>query len=130
MKRLFLLSACALCFVHCALLSANPYAEYYTNLPIEMQQVQPVAFRNVEVNIANVGAVADGKTDVGNIINKVIKKLSKQGGGTVIIPAGTWLTGPIRMQSNINLHLQEGATLLFSTNKELYVQKSDSLRDG
>lgn len=129
MKRI-LTFAVALTTAFTMLRAQSPYADYYANLPVEMQQVEPLAFRNVEINIANLGAVADGKTNVGEIINKVIKKLSKQGGGHVIIPAGTWLTGPIRLYSNIDLHLEDGATLLFSTDKELYVQKSDSLRDG
>ena len=129
MKRI-LTFAVALTTAFTMLRAQSPYADYYANLPVEMQQVEPLAFRNVEINIANLGAIADGKTNVGEIINKVIKKLSKQGGGHVIIPAGTWLTGPIRLYSNIDLHLEEGAILLFSTDKELYVQKSDSLRDG
>ncbi len=129
MKRFFFTFAIALAGLT-MLRAQSPYAHYYENLPVEMQQVQPLGFRDIAINIANMGAVADGKTNNGELINKIIKKLSKQGGGTVIIPAGTWLTGPIRMQSNINLHLEEGATLLFSTDKELYVQKSDSLRDG
>lgn len=129
MKRI-LTFAVALTTAFTMLRAQSPYADYYANLPVEMRQVEPLAFRNVEINIANLGAVADGKTNVGEIINKVIKKLSKQGGGHVIIPAGTWLTGPIRLYSNIDLHLEDGAILLFSSDKELYVQKSDSLRDG
>jgi len=82
------------------------------------------------VNIAQYGAVPDGKTDCGEAINKAIKELSKQGGGHVIVPKGVWKTGPIQLRSNIDLHLSKGAILLFSENKELYVQKGDSLRDG
>ena len=48
----------------------------------------------------------------------------------MIVPKGVWKTGPIVMRSNIDLHLSKGATLLFSENRELYVQESDSLRDG
>ena len=104
MKRFFFTFAIALAGLT-MLRAQSPYAHYYENLPVEMQQVQPLGFRDIAINIANMGAVADGKTNNGELINKIIKKLSKQGGGTVIIPAGTWLTGPIRMQSNINLHL-------------------------
>lgn len=54
------------------------------------------------------------------MINKAIEKCSKDGGGRVIVPAGTWLTGPINLKSNVNLHLEEGATLLFTTDVKQY----------
>lgn len=55
-----------------------------------------------------------------NLINKVIERCSREGGGRVIIPAGTWLTGPITLRSNVNLHLEEGATLLFTPDLKEY----------
>ncbi len=54
------------------------------------------------------------------LINKVIDRCSREGGGRVIIPAGTWLTGPITLKSNVNLHLEEGATLLFTSDLKEY----------
>ena len=46
------------------------------------------------------------------------------------MPDGKWLTGPIKLISNFDLHLADNAVILGSTNKELYVQKNDTLRDG
>lgn len=54
------------------------------------------------------------------LINKVIDKCSQEGGGRVIIPKGTWLTGPITLKNNVNLHLEEGATLLFTDDTSQY----------
>lgn len=48
------------------------------------------------------------------IIQKCIDELSKKGGGHVVIPSGSWLTGRITLKSNIDLHLEEGAELKFS----------------
>ena len=128
MKKLFL---SALLLGAALMVSAqSKYDHYYTNLPIEIERVQEVKFPATSVNIAQYGAVPDGKTDCGEAINQAIKELSKQGGGHVIVPRGVWKTGPIQLRSNIDLHLSKGATLLFSENKELYVQKGDSLRDG
>lgn len=45
---------------------------------------------------------------------------AKQGGGTVVIPAGSFVTGPIIMKSNINLHLQKGALVIFSSDFNQY----------
>ncbi len=46
--------------------------------------------------------------------------MNKKGGGVVLIPSGLWLTGPIVLKSNINLHLANGATLLFTADKNEY----------
>ena len=54
------------------------------------------------------------------LINKVIDVCSREGGGRVVVPKGTWLTGPITIKDNVNLHLEEGATLLFSSDTFLY----------
>jgi polygalacturonase len=65
-------------------------------------------------DIRNFGALADGKTKATSAFRQAIAKASAAGGGTVLVPPGTWLTGPIHLASNINLHVSEGATLLFS----------------
>jgi polygalacturonase len=56
----------------------------------------------------------------GPAINSAIEKCSEAGGGVVLVPKGTWLTGPVTLKSNVNLHLANGATLLFSTDSTLY----------
>ena len=53
-------------------------------------------------------------------INKAIAKASRKGGGTVVVPAGTWHTGALRLQSHVCLLVSEGATLLFDFNTDLY----------
>lgn len=54
-------------------------------------------------------------------IQTVIDKLSEQGGGTVVVPEGSWLTGRIILKSNINLHFNKGASLRFSGEIEDYL---------
>ncbi|MBN1414267.1 MAG: glycoside hydrolase family 28 protein [Bacteroidales bacterium] len=71
-------------------------------------------FPDNNANIVDFGAQEGGFYKNTGVINNTIKKLSASGGGTVIVPRGTWLTGPIVLLSNINLHLEEGAELLFS----------------
>ena len=107
----------------------SKYDKYYVDLPIEIEHVQEVKFPATSVNIAQYGAVPDGKTDCTAAFAAAIKALSEQGGGHVIVPRGVWKTGPIELKSNIDLHLAKGATILGSENKELYVQKNDP-RDG
>lgn len=67
---------------------------------------------NSTYNIRNYGAIGDGKNLDSPSINKAIEEASKAGGGTVFVPAGTYLSGSIRLKSNINLHLDAGATIL------------------
>lgn len=53
-------------------------------------------------------------------INKAIEACSKAGGGRVVIPAGTWKTGALRMKSHVNLVIEKGATLFFHFDRALY----------
>lgn len=71
-------------------------------------------------NIKDFGAKGDGLTKNTKSIEKAIAACSEAGGGMVLVPSGTFLTGPIHLKSNINLHLDAGATLLFSTDFEDY----------
>lgn len=66
------------------------------------------------------GAVGDGVTCNGEAFSRAISACALVGGGRVIVPAGTWLTGPIQLRSNIDLHVQRGAIVLFSKNFDHY----------
>lgn len=72
------------------------------------------------INIKKVGAVADGKTDNAVYIQKAIDMAGKAGGGTVLIPAGTFITGVIHLKSNVELRLAAGAVLLASAKRIVY----------
>ena len=71
-------------------------------------------FKKDTADIIKFGAVPDGYTLNTKIINAAIDAQAKKGGGVVFVPAGLWLTGPVVLKSNINLHLATGATLLFT----------------
>ncbi|UZQ86492.1 hypothetical protein ODU73_000942 [Thermoclostridium stercorarium] len=71
-------------------------------------------------NITDFGAVPDGKTLCTEAFKKAVKKCEEAGGGTIYVPAGKFLTGPIHLVSNTNLHIDAGAVLLFSQNIEDY----------
>jgi polygalacturonase len=71
-------------------------------------------------NIAEMGGIADGKTKNTDIFKKAVTECEKKGGGTIFVPAGNFLTGPIHLKSNINLHLSAGAVILFSQDPEDY----------
>ena len=128
MKRSLFISALALMSV--LAVAQNPYDKYYTaDLPCAVEHVQPIVFPDYTVNITDFGGVGDGVTDNTEAFANALKHLKKQGGGHLIVPDGKWLTGPIKMVSNVDLHLADNAVILGSTNKELYVQPDDP-RDG
>lgn len=77
-------------------------------------------FRKDTFNIVRYGAKADGITLNTGAIAQAIDQANAAGGGTVLIPAGVWLTGPLKLKSNVNLHLQRGALLQFSNNRDHY----------
>jgi polygalacturonase len=72
------------------------------------------------MNICDFGAVGNGTTKNTEAFSKAIDKCSKDKGGKVIIPSGKYLTGPIRLKNNINLHLEKDAVILFSDNFDDY----------
>lgn len=67
------------------------------------------------IDVTKRGAKGDGVTDNTIIIQKAVDECSKKGGGTVLIPSGSYLIRPIELKSNVNLHLDFGTLLLGST---------------
>ena len=85
------------------------------------QQIKRTSFPGKVYNIKDFGATTDTPDQpCHEQINLAITTCNQEGGGTVVIPKGTFYTGPITMKSNVNLHLEEGATLKFSTDQKLY----------
>jgi len=72
--------------------------------------------------VTDFGAQPGGTADARPAITAAIKKASDEGGGRVVIPPGKWLSrGPVRLASRINLHVSEGATLLFAPEARHYL---------
>jgi hypothetical protein len=94
--------------------STKDIKEYLSNLPFAMPGMTEPKFPDRQFNIVDYGAISDGQTLNTKSIFDAIQACSKAGGGVVIIPPGTWLTGPIKLENNINLHLKLGALLQFS----------------
>ncbi|RZK24131.1 MAG: glycoside hydrolase family 28 protein, partial [Hymenobacter sp.] len=71
-------------------------------------------------NLRQYGAVADGQALNTGAFQKAIAACAAKGGGTVLVPAGLWLTGPIVLQNNVNLHLANGALVQFTADRSQY----------
>ena len=92
----------------------------YKDLEFKMPVVSEPVFTEYTVSITDFGAVNDGQTLNTKAITDAINEVNKKGGGKIIIPRGLWLTGPIILKSNINLHTEDGALVIFSSDKDLY----------
>lgn len=77
-------------------------------------------FKKDTFSIASFGAVGDGLQLNTKAIHAAIDAAHKKGGGVVLVPKGLWLTGPLELKSNINLHVVNGATLLFTADFSQY----------
>ena len=102
---------------------AQDYTKYYQNLPIELQQVKTPVIPDNSISLTEVGGIGDGMTLNTEAFKKGISKLTKLGGGHLNVPAGIWLTGPIMLKSNIDLHLDKNAIILLSPDKSLFVNE-------
>lgn len=122
MKKMTLLLATVL-----ATLSAyaGDYTHYYEQLPKPMNVLQAPSFPENHVSLTDFGAVGDGVTLCTEAFSKAISKLAKQGGGHLNVPAGVWLTGPISLKDNIDLHLEKNAIIVLTPDKQLHFKTDD-----
>ncbi len=81
-------------------------------------------------NVKSYGAAGDGKQLDTAALNKAITACNAAGGGTVLVPAGTYLTGTIQLKSHVTLSLDSGATLLASLNRADYPDTDDAYNPG
>jgi polygalacturonase len=90
-----------------------------------------VSFPDRSVDITDFGAVPGDSTKLATeAIANAILAMNQAGGGVVIVPEGTFWTGPITLKSNVNLHLADGAVLKFSTDVKQYFPAVPSRWEG
>ena len=99
---------------------ASDYSYLYKNLPFEMPVLEKPTFPDNRVSVADFGGIPDGTFLNTDAFAKAMDALAAKGGGTLVVPIGIWYTGPIVLQSNINLHLEEGALILFTSDTDQY----------
>ena len=86
----------------------------WAQVPEILRRIKPPVFPNKDFNIARFGAKGDGVTDCTEAFRKAIAACHQAGGGRVVVPPGTFLTGAIHLKSNVNLHVSKEATIKFS----------------
>lgn len=78
---------------------------------LSAESTKQVYRKGERINICDIGAQGDGRFVNTKIINDAIATCSEHGGGTVVVPAGTFLSGTIRLQSGVSLFLEKGAVI-------------------
>lgn len=95
--------------------------DWDTLYPQIVNNIRQPQFTQKDYVITSFGAKPEASAAANQkAINKAIRKCSKKGGGRVIVPAGVWNTGAIRLESGVNLVVEKGATLQFVFQPELY----------
>ena len=119
--QVFVLFPCAFLSVSCQNTAVQRSQAGWEQLPKILAEIKPPVFPDRDFVITDFGAIGDGKTKCTEAFNKAVLACNTAEGGRVVVPVGAFLTGPIHLKSNVNLHVSKGATLLFSTDYEDYL---------
>ena len=93
---------------------------FFEKYAFELPQIDVPVFKKDTFNILRFGAQPGGIALNTSAINAAIDSCNRSGGGVVLIPQGLWLSGPVRLRSHVNLHLEKGALLQFTDDLEQY----------
>lgn len=119
MYRDLILAAILPVVLHAATEPLEPIAPI--SAPFAMPQLKRPVIPRLAISIVDHGANEGGSEKNTEAFRRTIEACAKQGGGRVVVPAGKWLTGPIQLKSNIELHLEKGAEVIFSDVPEDYL---------
>lgn len=89
--------------------------------PFAMPALERPHFPPRSVDVRDFGAEPEPNHDNTAAFRRAIEELARGGGGTLEVPAGVWLTGPIHLSSHIHLHVQRGAEIRFSQRFQDYL---------
>ncbi|UCS95008.1 glycoside hydrolase family 28 protein [Echinicola marina] len=107
------------------------FEELDLEVPFEMTSIKVPDFSLTNrYVITDFGAEKGDKMANSQAIATAISAANSNGGGTVVIPEGEWLTGKVHLKSNVNLHLEKGATLLFSGDPKDYLPAVQTTWEG
>jgi polygalacturonase len=98
----------------------SPVPDPWDKLKDILARIRPPVFPDRDFHVTKFGAVGDNKTDCTNAFQKAVAACHAAGGGRVVVPTGEFLTGAIHIRSNVNLHINPGATLRFSRDPGKY----------
>lgn len=93
----------------------------WARVPTILARIAPPTFPDRDFDVTKFGAASDGTNDCTKAFAEAIAACHAAGGGRVVVPAGTYLSGAIHLKSRVNLHLTKGATIKFSTDPKKFL---------
>ena len=118
---LAVLPGCARLGTSAEAVAAGRDAAAWDRVPGILARIQAPRFPDRDVLVTDHGAVEGGEVVATDAFRGAVEAVHAAGGGRVVVPPGVWLTGPIHLLSNVELHVSEGATLRFVTDPEAYL---------
>ena len=97
--------------------------DVFSRVPGILERIVPPTFASRDFDITSYGARGDDATDCTSAFRAAIEACNIAGGGRVVVPPGRFLTGPIHLRHNVNLHIQRGATIAFFTDPARYLPR-------
>jgi len=98
----------------------NSAPDPWSELPGILARVKAPVFPDRDFDVTTFGAAGDNKKECTEAFQKAIAACHAAKGGRVLVPAGEFITGAIRLKSNVNLHISSGATIRFSRDTSKY----------
>jgi len=133
-QKILLVSFFALAIVALAKSDENALMEFEPiasiKAPFEMPQLERPVFKKQIFRIDAYGAIPGGKAKNTDAIRKAIVACHQAGGGTVVVPKGRWLTGPVHLKSNVRFEVVKGAELIFTDHIPDYLPAVESAWEG
>ncbi len=90
-------------------------------VPDILSRIEPPVFPERDFVVTEYGPAGNRATDATDAIRQPVEACAEAGVGRVDVPEGTFLTGPIHLRSNVNLHVSEGATIRFDRDPSRYL---------
>ena len=100
---------------------SSPVADPWSRLPGILAAIKAPTFPALDCHLTKFGAKPDGQTEATDAFRRAIAECAGKGGGRVVVPPGDYLTGAIHLKSGVNLHIQKGAVVRFSTDPSRYL---------
>ena len=102
----------------------------WQQVPRILARIRPPVFPRRDFLITRFGAVGNGIKDCTTAFQEAIDRCARRGGGRVVVPAGSFFTGPIHLKNHVNLHLTAGGTIKFSQDPSKYLPAVFSRWEG
>ncbi|HKD78108.1 MAG TPA: glycoside hydrolase family 28 protein [Candidatus Angelobacter sp.] len=106
--------------LHPSLSGYVPNPDPWSELPAILARIKPPSFPNRDFDVTKFGAIGDNKTDCTAAFERAIAACHAAKGGRVVLPAGEFVTGAIRLKSNVNLYIGSDATIRFTRDTRKY----------